>query len=463
MNGSNMNSNANLFVNANVAIERNCKINFAKASVEMCQKSFRILQEGTFKLVAFNFWLTCIFAFWVKRVIKCVYQSPKYVQHYYMLYRLRKRGGICQWIRVETFIRILRIMSKKKHGGIRSFLTIKQIVPLCVGMTFWICLFSGNLVAYERPWFDNFDDAIQTAKNSGRNLLIYFSANDNNLSSAENSGSNSGSNSESNSGSNSELNSGSNSGSSSRSTSVSKQLRNRVQGGSLSYMCVEFERNVFESAELYDVLDKYVILKIRFDEKVFNDEGNEVPILELPMFKEMVGVPGLAIIDFENTEASYYGEVVGVLPFINFTYPNQFQTRTFLTIPSGKLTQRTLTYAVKIHPDRPLSADGEVEPTLLTEATGHAEYQAKNRVLGHQNFSARSSRVRAVLGESISEVCAQSGMYGGHFEAALACVRGWRGSPAHWRCVRAKQKYYAYDMVQSSNGLWYATGLFVSP
>ncbi|MDR2168705.1 MAG: hypothetical protein LBP59_01015 [Planctomycetaceae bacterium] len=318
-----------------------------------------------------------------------------------------------------------------KNNFTKSFIAIGWYLFCGLCSVYFACLSGGVVSAFERTWFEDFDEAMYVARVSGRNLLIYFSTDNVNFAPL--------------------------------SSSELKPVQGRGQFGSLPSVCGEFERNVLESETVLEELDRFVVLRLSCETKVINDWGREVSILELPLFKEMVGLPGLAIIDFENYDESYYGEVVGVLPFINFTAPNQFQMKTFLTIPPGKLTQRTLTYAVKIHPDKPLSAEGEVESTLLTEATAHAAFQAKNRVLGHHNFSARSSRVRAVLGEGISEVCAQSGLYNGHFEAALACVRGWRGSPAHWRCVKAKQKYYAYDMVQSSNGLWYATGLFVTP
>ncbi|MDR2643060.1 MAG: hypothetical protein LBC74_09725 [Planctomycetaceae bacterium] len=426
MNGSNNSGNANGVVNANVANDRNCKINFAKASIETCQHLLCNL-AGIVETFIFECLLTGVFTLLGQSIIKCVRYTRKHMQHYYMLYRLRKRGGM-----YDAKNSILRIISVGEYGGVKCFLTIKSGVLIFCVLLFGAVLSGSNLVANERSWFDDFDKAMNFARASGQNLLIYFSASeDDDFSPVMNSG--------------------------------SKQVRSRSQSGSMSYICKEFEQNVLRNAEVGDVMNQFLVLRLPFDAKVLGENGAEVSVLELPKFKEMVGHPGLAIIDFEHYDAPYYGEVVGVLPFINFTSPSKFQMITFLTIPPGKLTQRTLTYAVKIHPDRPLSADGEVEPTLLAEATGHAAFQAKNRILGHHNFSARSSRVRAVLGEGISEVCAQSGLYSGHFEAALACVRGWRGSPAHWKCVRAKQKYYAYDMVQSSNGLWYATGLFISP
>ncbi|MDR2346860.1 MAG: hypothetical protein LBE18_12425 [Planctomycetaceae bacterium] len=424
---SNVNRNVNRVGSANIAIDRNCKINFAKASIEMCQKIFCNLQSGAFMLFTGKNLLTIIFSFWIQQIFNCISRTQKLVQHYYMLYRLRKRGGIC----CKFWGRIFQIISKKADLRIRDFQKFKSILSiLSIGLLGTI-LFSGNLVAYERLWFDDFEEAKSVAQASNKNLLIYFSATGSNYTPIVEAG--------------------------------SRQVRNRGQLGSLSQICNEFERNVFETEEVINMMNQFVVLKIPVDKKIINDNGGEVLLIETPMFKEMVGHPGLAIIDFEDYDKPFYGELIGVLPFINFAAPTQFHIATFLTIPSCKLTQRTLTYAVKIHPDRPQSADGNIDPTLLIEATGHAEYQAKNRILGHQNFSARSSRVRAVLGEGISEVCAQSGLYSGHFEAAIACVRGWRGSPAHWRCVRAKQKYYAYDMVKSSNGVWYATGLFVGP
>ncbi|MDR1480024.1 MAG: CAP domain-containing protein [Planctomycetaceae bacterium] len=431
MNDSNTNVKSDLVVEATVASDRNCKINFAKASFKRCKCISCNMVAGSFDPAAmFGKLLTGVLSYLVRQLAQRVIYTKVQMQHYCTLYWLCKRGGIYGG-------KILMIFRKLFSNPFRL-----ALVYVLLSVSFLSGQLGGNLFASERSWFEDFDVAMHVARTSGRNLLIYFSAEGNG-----------------NSGDSAQV---ANSGLGVSGVVKSSRNRNQVnQSGMLPYVCDEFERNVFESDAMAKVKEQFVVLKLSVDAKVLGDGGREVSVLELPMFKEMVKLPGLAIVDFADYDEAYYGEVIGVLPFINFTAPNQFQTTTFLTIPSCKLTQRTLTYAVKIHPDRPLSADGEIDQTLMTEATDHAAYQAKNRVLGHQNFSARSSRVRAILGEGISEVCAQSGLYNGHFEAALACVRGWRGSPAHWRSVRAKQKYFAYDMVQSSNGLWYATGLFV--
>ncbi len=44
------------------------------------------------------------------------------------------------------------------------------------------------------------------------------------------------------------------------------------------------------------------------------------------------------------------------------------QMAVILTLPPGTLTQRTLIYAVRIHPDRPASTSGQLNSYLAAEA-----------------------------------------------------------------------------------------------
>jgi hypothetical protein len=155
--------------------------------------------------------------------------------------------------------------------------------------------------------------------------------------------------------------------------------------------------------------------------------------------------------------------VVGILPFIRGVCPTAEQTGTFLGLPHGTLPQRTLTYAVRIHPDKPLSADGEPAPIVVQMAMEHALYQAERNVLTHQNFGMRSSQAQEVLGNGMpSEICAQSQTGLGLFEGAIACMRAWRYSSAHWSIAKREQRYYGYDMVRGKNGAWYAVGFFIN-
>jgi hypothetical protein len=205
-----------------------------------------------------------------------------------------------------------------------------------------------------------------------------------------------------------------------------------------------------------------VLLKLPMNATVTDEEGLEQPIYSLPGFEHMLGHPGLVVIDFARRDTPYYKEVVGILPFLHGDCPTSKQSETFLNLPPGTLTQRTLTYAVRIHPDRPLSSDGEPLPIVVQETTAHASYQAGRGVLGHQNFGARSNRVQEVLGGgSPSEICAQSQSGISLFEGAIACMRSWRYSSAHWSIAWRSHTYYGYDMARGKNGAWYAVGFFM--
>jgi len=59
-------------------------------------------------------------------------------------------------------------------------------------------------------------------------------------------------------------------------------------------------------------------------------------------------------------------------------------------------------------------------------------------------------------------VCAESWPGQGLLRAALECVRCWRLSPGHWRAVSSRSDAYGYDIKRGSNGVWYATGIFVN-
>jgi hypothetical protein len=242
---------------------------------------------------------------------------------------------------------------------------------------------------------------------------------------------------------------------------VSPQLQKPLP---IAAACREFEQRAFYKREVLDLLNNYILLKLPINAVQESElEGQSgVPILDLPKFREMGHLPGLAVIDYEHNDASYYENLVGILPFLRAKPPTSEQVQTFLTLPPGTLTQRTLIYAMRIHPERPLSTMGTFHPFVTKEATDHSVYQAKKGVLGHQNFGTRSTRISGELEQgSVSEICAQSWTDEGLFEAAIGCVRAWRNSSGHWSAARKKHTYYGYDMVLGSNNIWYATGIFV--
>ncbi|NIP86526.1 MAG: hypothetical protein GTO03_13545 [Planctomycetales bacterium] len=212
-------------------------------------------------------------------------------------------------------------------------------------------------------------------------------------------------------------------------------------------------------------LARYERVKLAVGEPVLLEEG-PVDLLRHPSFVHMRGREGLAVVDLQHREAPYFGRAVSCLPFeppvyyvTNYAAPRSI--RTLLDLPPGSITQRSMVYAVRMHPDRPASAVGAADPRLMDECRGHSRHQARLRRQGHHRWEARFRRIwAAVGGRHPVEVCAESWPGQGLVAASLDCVHSWRQSAGHWQQVRSPQPAYGYDIQRGSNGIWYATGIF---
>lgn len=213
-------------------------------------------------------------------------------------------------------------------------------------------------------------------------------------------------------------------------------------------------------------LDRYVLAKLPVEVKI-KVNGESTDLLKHGAFSEMRNGPGLAIVDYTDEKKEHYGYVVSVLPFTPGKY-YRFRSShlvELLNLPIGTLTQRSMIFAVRIHPERPASTTGEDDPVLLSEAKSHSEYQAQVRVQGHHHWDSRFMRIIGRLlgrGKSGSpvEVVAESWPQQDLMDSCVDCVASWRQSDGHWSAVSARQASYGYDIRLSDNGIWYATGIF---
>lgn len=225
--------------------------------------------------------------------------------------------------------------------------------------------------------------------------------------------------------------------------------------------CTQFETQTLADPKIAAKLKAFVLAKLPVDTKI-RGENQDVELLQHRAFAEMLGQPGLAILDFAHKDAPYYGCVVSTFPFLErFRYTTD-ELNVILDLPPGTLTQRTLIYAVRIHPEHPASANGILDPNLVNEAKGSAAYQASIGRQGHHFWDVRFQRINNLLpfGLLASEVCAESWPGEGLLQAAIECVRCWRTSPGHWGAVSQPHRVYGYDMKRGPNGIWYATGIF---
>lgn len=222
-----------------------------------------------------------------------------------------------------------------------------------------------------------------------------------------------------------------------------------------------FEKQTLADAQIRLRLAHMVCVKLPLDTTIAEGD-RQVVLVEHPAFAEMHRTPGLAIVDYAHSDPRLYGQVVSVFPFLNGQIYTVEQMRAILDLPAGTLTQRTLIYAVRTHPERPASANGRFDPALAAEAESHSQYQARLLRQGHHFWESRFHRINTRLpaGCLAFEVCAESWPGQGLLQAAIECVRCWRLSAGHWHSVSSPCAVYGYDMKRGANGIWYATGIF---
>jgi hypothetical protein len=227
----------------------------------------------------------------------------------------------------------------------------------------------------------------------------------------------------------------------------------------------EFENITLHEPRIVERLARYELLKLPADKPVELD-GEQINLLQHAAFAHMNGREGLAILDLQHKGQSYYARPVSCLPFETTvyyasSYAGPQSIGVLLDLPPGTLTQRTMVYAVRMHPERPASTGGAIHPVLLDECRQHSSHQARIRRQGHHHWERRFHRIWGQLGgQHPVEVCAESWPGKGLLAACIDCVHSWRQSSGHWNAVRSGHPAYGYDIRMGSNGIWYATGIF---
>ena len=222
-----------------------------------------------------------------------------------------------------------------------------------------------------------------------------------------------------------------------------------------------FQNRTLADSTIKQQLGGYVLAMLHRSAKV-NINGSATRLLAHPAFAEMLGQQGIAIVDLAHSKTEYFGRVVSTFPFTPGKYYVKQAVAIILALPPGTLTQRTMIYAVRIHPEAPASTSGRLHPVLVAEAKQQSKYQAAITVQGHHNWESRFHSINARLpgGVMAQEVVAESWPNEGLVEACVDCVHSWRQSPGHWGAVRSRHPLFGYDIKRGRNGIWYATGIF---
>lgn len=191
-------------------------------------------------------------------------------------------------------------------------------------------------------------------------------------------------------------------------------------------------------------LDRCVICQLDTD-AVCHLDGREQRVRSHEAFRELSTEKGIVIVDFQSEE--YKSAVVSVLTERHLQPSN---VAALLDLPTGSLTQRTLVWALRIHPDQPQSVYGTPDKALMEHAQQHSLAQANSNTQYH-NLPVAIAQ---------SEIVAESWPWN-HcvVEAALDIVHSWSQSPGHWGAACRPYQFYGYDMKHSGQK-WFATGVF---
>ncbi|MEM9659698.1 MAG: hypothetical protein AAF961_15160 [Planctomycetota bacterium] len=239
-------------------------------------------------------------------------------------------------------------------------------------------------------------------------------------------------------------------------------LINFVAAGSAAQ--ANLESRIARNANLKSKLAGMTLVRLP-SEAAVDINGRTTRLLDHSSFSQMHRRPGIAMLDLKHSAAPYYGRVVSAFPFMSSKYYRwrSDYLSTLVDLPAGTLTQRTMVWAVRVHPERPASTNGMLDAQLASAATRHSQHQANIQVQGHHNWDRRFHQVRGMVGaHEASEVVAESWPNQNMIDSCLDCVDSWRHSSGHWGAVRRLHRFYAYDIRRGRNGIWYGTGIFAN-
>ena len=224
----------------------------------------------------------------------------------------------------------------------------------------------------------------------------------------------------------------------------------------------KFQKFIEMNIHVQSQLRLFVLARLPIDYEI--DHGDTpLRLIDDARFKHLLGQQGICIIDLKHEGKPYFGEVVSSFPFASskyYSWKNEYLGE-ILELPSGTITQRTMVWAVRTHPERPASTTGHHDLQLARAAAQHSQYQANIGVQGHHRWQTRSQQIRETLSAtSAKEVVAESWPNQNLIDSCIDCIDSWRHSSRHWKVVRSRHRHFGYDIRQGRNHIWYGTGIF---
>jgi len=189
-------------------------------------------------------------------------------------------------------------------------------------------------------------------------------------------------------------------------------------------------------------LSGHVLCKVPVDHRI-DVNGQRVRLIDSPAFQALGKQPGLVVVDLRNEKTRRLA--VSVVPRRHVTKQH---VEALLLLPAGTLTQRTLLWAFRVHPERPAGVLGQADTALMSHASNHSAEQAQFNVMYHAYSFPGSFEIVAASWTNQTMV-----------DAAIELVNLWRNSPPHWWAATGQWHKFGCDM-KSNGQQWFATGVF---
>jgi hypothetical protein len=225
--------------------------------------------------------------------------------------------------------------------------------------------------------------------------------------------------------------------------------------------------DALESPEVRERLKRFVCVRLSLDYIYKNEK-----MIERAPLAAMQQRPGICIVSRHDESLTTHDQVISAHPLVGSHYRwvpslGAKEIGAILDLPAqATLSQRSMIYAIAVHPDAPKSVQGSAHPAFLAHAEAHSGRQAAMQNQHHADLVATMRNLSGQVGGTgnASEVVAESWgrVVGGEvlLEACFSCVDAWRHSTGHWRSVMTEHRYFGYDIALAPNGTWYATGIF---
>jgi len=156
----------------------------------------------------------------------------------------------------------------------------------------------------------------------------------------------------------------------------------------------EYESRVLANPKVAAKLRDLVLVRVPLTATA-KMNGQEVKLLDHPSFAEMHHRQGIAVVDLTSDDQELHGQVVSAFPFPDRRYYSLNRTLTILGLPTGTLTQRTMIFAVRVHPEHPRSTRGLVSRVLMRAARDHSGHQA--RIATRDITTGRAASIASIL------------------------------------------------------------------